>query len=217
MLDYRPPKADAEIIYQDDAILVVNKPANLLSVPGRRPEHQDCLIARIQQRHPEALIVHRLDMSTSGLLILARSSAVQRNLNQQFEQRLVKKTYLAIVAGRIETGRGQIDLPLICDWPNRPRQMVDYQQGKPAQTNYRLIGYDSETDTSRVELQPLTGRTHQLRVHMLALGHPILGDDLYADENALNQAERLLLHASALAIAHPVTGKTMLFNNATPF
>lgn len=218
MIDYQPPpQTETYIVHSEDDLFVVNKPAELLSVPGRLAEHQDCLISRIQQTHPEALIVHRLDMSTSGLMVIARNSASQRHLNLQFEQRQVKKTYLAVVNGRVEQGAGQIDLPLSRDWPNRPRQMVDPPSGKTAQTDYRVLNYDATTDSSRVELKPTTGRTHQLRVHMQALGHPILGDDLYADEFALHKADRLLLHASELEFIHPATGKTLSFSLEAPF
>lgn len=217
MIIYRPPNSDAEIIYCDDDLLVVDKPAELLSVPGRRPEHQDCLISRIQKNFPEALIVHRLDMSTSGVMILARNAAAQRQLNRQFEQRLVNKTYLAVVAGQLMQTEGKIDLPLNCDWPNRPRQRVDHEQGKPAVTEFQLLSFDPSSNTSRIELQPLTGRTHQLRVHMQALGHPILGDDLYADAVSYKKAERLLLHASALALSHPLTLEPLNFTKPAPF
>lgn len=217
MFDYRPPQTELHIIYQDDALLVVDKPAELLSVPGRRPEHKDCLIGRVQKRFPEALTVHRLDMSTSGLMVLARNEAAHRWLSLQFEKRLVKKSYLSEVAGKLAQPEGHIDLPLICDWPNRPRQIVDPENGKPAQTCYRLLSYNAAYDCSRVELKPLTGRTHQLRVHMQALGHPILGDDLYADEVIMAKADRLLLHASELEFSHPTTGKTVIFHQDAPF
>ncbi len=217
LIVYQPPPTEPEIIFSDDSLLLVDKPAELLSVPGRRPEHQDCLIARIQQKHPEALIVHRLDMSTSGLMILARGSRVQRQLNSQFEQRLVQKTYLAVVNGRVKQEQGLIDLPLIRDWPNRPRQIVDHATGKAALTYYRVLAYDAETDRSRIELKPVTGRTHQLRVHMQSLGHPILGDDLYANELIQLKANRLMLHASALEFSHPATGEVLIFSHHAPF
>lgn len=217
MIDYQPPQTKLDIVYCDEDILLVDKPAELLSVPGRRAEHQDCLISRIQQDYPEALIVHRLDMSTSGLMVVARSSDAQRNLNQQFEQRSVKKTYLAVVTGCVTPEEGRIELPLICDWPNRPRQIVDQENGKPAQTDYRVQSYDATDNTTRIELKPLTGRTHQLRVHMQALGHPILGDDLYADVTVQNKEQRLLLHATDLSFYHPETHEALVFHNAAPF
>lgn len=175
------------------------------------------MISRAQHEYPDALIVHRLDMSTSGLMAIARNSSAHRNLNRQFEQRQVEKLYVAVVKGQLESLEGRIDLPLICDWPNRPRQIVDHAVGKPSRTEYRVLSYDEWEDTTRIELKPLTGRTHQLRVHMQALGHPILGDDLYADEATLNKAERLLLHASSLAFTHPETLEPMHFNLAAPF
>jgi len=217
VINYRPPTENLQILYSDDDLLVVDKPAELLAVPGRRPEHKDSLLTRLQQTHPEVLIVHRLDMSTSGLLILAKNPASHRHLSRQFEQRQVKKHYMAVIDGKPEQQTGQIDLPLICDWPNRPRQMVDHNQGKPAHTAYRVRSYDPANDSSRVELIPTTGRTHQLRVHMLALGHPILGDDLYGNATTLNKAERLLLHASGLEFSHPTTGKQLKFTSDPPF
>jgi tRNA pseudouridine32 synthase/23S rRNA pseudouridine746 synthase len=217
LIDYRPPQSNTEIIHIDEDLLIVNKPAGLLTVPGRRPEHQDCLILRIQKSYPEALVVHRLDMSTSGLLIMARSSEVHRRLNRQFEQRQVKKNYLAVVTGQLEQLTGKIDLPLICDWPNRPRQIVDLAQGKPAVTWYRVLSYDNATETSRIELTPLTGRTHQLRVHLQALGHPILGDDLYAEKATLEKADRLLLHARSLEFVHPTSHEAVHFTKEAPF
>jgi tRNA pseudouridine32 synthase/23S rRNA pseudouridine746 synthase len=212
-----PPHTKLELLYQDRAVLVINKPAELLSVQGRAPEHKDCMISRVQLEYPDALIVHRLDMSTSGLMVMARGGAVHRYLNCQFEQRQVEKFYVAVVDGQVEPSEDRIDLPLICDWPNRPRQIVDHAVGKPSQTEYRVLSYDDKEDTTRIELKPITGRTHQLRVHMQALGHPILGDDLYADENTLNKAERLLLHASSLSFTHPETLEPMHFNLAAPF
>lgn len=218
MYVYQPPPHTAlDIIHCDDDILVISKPAELLSVPGRGEDCQDCMISRVQQDYPDALIVHRLDMSTSGLMVMARNKEAHRHLSRQFEQRQVQKTYLAVVSGSVDPRDGQIDMPLICDWPNRPRQIVDHALGKAAQTAYRVLCYNSEEDTTRIELKPVTGRTHQLRVHMQALGHPILGDDLYADEMALNQAERLLLHASSLAFAHPATLEEMISNKDAPF
>lgn len=217
MIDYRPPAEKLQIHYSDGDLLVVDKPAELLSVPGRRPEHRDSLLTRLQQQYPEILIVHRLDMSTSGLLILALNAQSHRDLSRQFEQRQVKKNYLAVVDGKLKPQAGQIDLPLICDWPNRPRQRVDHTQGKTAHTAYRTQSYDPASDSSRVELTPTTGRTHQLRVHMLALGHPILGDDLYGDSRTYDKADRLLLHASGLEFRHPSTAERLGFTSEAPF
>ena len=217
MFDYQPPLVDPHFIHIDSDLLVVDKPAELLSVPGRRLEHQDCLITRVQKNYPEALIVHRLDMSTSGLMVLARNPDIHRQLNHLFEQRLVEKTYIAVVNGQLKQPEGRIDLPIIRDWPNRPRQKVDRERGKAARTDFRVLSYDPTTDSSRIELQPYTGRTHQLRLHMQALGHPILGDDLYAGGTAFNKADRLLLHASKLVFNHPTSSKVINFTLEAPF
>lgn len=201
---YTPPHDDGlDLIYQDEFVLVVNKPAGLLSVPGRGVDKLDSMANRVQQAFPDALIVHRLDMATSGLLLLARGAEMQRRLSQMFRDRLVEKCYEARVAGRMEYASGTVDLPLNADWPNRPRQKVDHEAGKHSLTRYRLLDKDDGTGSSRVELEPVTGRTHQLRVHMAAIGHPILGDTLYGGE-AGGSAERLLLHARLLRFPHPL-------------
>lgn len=212
-----PPDNGLDIIHADEYLLVVNKPAGLLSVPGRGPEKQDCLISRVQREYPAALTVHRLDMSTSGLMVLALGKAMERKLSILFQQRAVHKRYIAVVNGKPEQDSGEIDLPLITDWPNRPRQMVSYEHGKPSQTRYRVLSYDPQHNTSRVELEPLTGRTHQLRVHLMSLGHAILGDEFYASDDVFAQAERLLLHASRLGFEHPVTGVELSFDKAPVF
>ena len=203
-----------ELVHEDAGFLVVNKASGLLSVPGRGPDKQDCLIHRVQVVYPEALAVHRLDMSTSGLLLLARSPEMHRELSKLFEQRQVAKRYIAVLAGRLAAESGEVDLPLICDWPNRPRQKVDFDVGKPSQTRYRLLAYDVASDTSRVELEPITGRSHQLRVHMQSLGHPILGDELYGDEAS---APRLLLHAARLGFQVPGTTEISIFESPPDF
>ncbi len=214
-----------DLVFEDSALLVLNKPSGLLSVPGKGADKQDCLSLRVQQLYPEALIVHRLDMATSGLLLMARSLAVQRLLSMAFASREVQKRYVAVVNGTVN---GQvnsdplaswqlIDLPIAPDWPNRPIQKIDLQHGKPSQTQYRLLSYDVAIDTSRLELAPITGRTHQLRVHLQALGHPILGDALYASDAVLAKSNRLLLHASALHLTHPVSGDMMKFESPPPF
>jgi tRNA pseudouridine32 synthase/23S rRNA pseudouridine746 synthase len=203
-----------ELVHEDAGFLVVNKASGLLSVPGRGPDKQDCLIHRVQVVYPEALAVHRLDMSTSGLLLLARSPEMHRELSKLFEQRQVAKRYIAVLAGRLAAESSEVDLPLICDWPNRPRQKVDFDVGKPSQTRYRLLAYDAVSDTSRVELEPITGRSHQLRVHMQSLGHPILGDELYGDEAS---APRLLLHATRLSFKVPGTEETCIFESLPDF
>lgn len=195
------------IIYQDEQLLVVNKPSGLLTVPGRGPDKQDCLINRLLEDFPNGRIVHRLDQATSGLVIIALSYESQRELSKLFEQRKVAKSYIAIVGGNIAEQAGEVKLPLICDWPNRPRQMVDHENGKAAETRFKVIERDFKANSCRVELIPVTGRSHQLRVHMLELGHPILGDNLYAPEGLRQAANRLLLHARALDFLQPFTGE----------
>ncbi|HAF45266.1 MAG: RNA pseudouridine synthase [Sideroxydans sp. GWF2_59_14] len=201
-----------ELIYQDDSLLVVNKPAGMLAVPGRGEDKQDCLSARLLQTFPDALVVHRLDMATSGLMVFARGAGMQRRISLMFQEREVSKRYLAIVSGVLEREAGEICLPLISDWPNRPRQMIDHTLGKPSLTRYRLLGM--ENSNSHVELEPVTGRTHQLRVHLAAIGHPILGDALYGDAAS---APRLLLHACSLSFNHPVSGEPLNFASPAPF
>lgn len=201
-----------DIVYRDESLLVANKPAGLLAVPGRGPDKQDCLSARLQSAFPDALVVHRLDMATSGLMVFARGIGMQRRLSQMFREREVSKRYIAVVSGKLEQEAGEIALPLICDWPNRPKQMVDHTQGKPSLTRYRLLG--GEGSSSRVELEPVTGRTHQLRLHMAAIGHPILGDALYGD---VSSAPRLLLHANSLSFRHPAGGEPLNFSSSSPF
>ena len=214
---HQSTEKDYALVHVDRSLIVVNKPTRLLSVPGRGPDKQDCLITRVQTEFPDALIVHRLDYDTSGLLVLARGKTMHRALSILFQERLVTKRYVAIVAGLPVEERGQIDLPLIVDWPKRPLHKVDFALGKPALTRYEVLARDPENNTARVALIPETGRTHQLRVHMQALGHPILGDPLYAEGAALKQADRLLLHAQHLAFVHPITGKSLSFTSPEPF
>jgi tRNA pseudouridine32 synthase/23S rRNA pseudouridine746 synthase len=211
-----PPDHGLSVIYADTEILVVDKPAELLSVPGRGAGMNDCLASRVQARFPDALIVHRLDMSTSGLLVIARGAEMHRLLSRFFRERQVDKRYLAVVDGLLADDTGEIELPLICDWPNRPRQKVDFEIGKPSLTRFRVVSRDPAANTTRVELEPVTGRSHQLRVHMASLGHPILGDDLYGGE-ATGRAERLLLHAMDLGLFHPSTAAAMEFHSDPPF
>lgn len=194
-----------KIVYADEAIVVIDKPAGLLSVPGRGAGKQDCALSRLHDTYSDALIVHRLDMATSGLMVLARNVNAHRNLSGQFARREVNKKYIAIVHGIIDTDEGEINAPLITDWPNRPKQMVDFDIGKPSQTKFKVLSHDAKT--TRVELVPMTGRTHQLRVHMLWLGHPICGDALYCTD----EHPRLLLHAQKLEFAHPLKGNKMAF------
>jgi tRNA pseudouridine32 synthase/23S rRNA pseudouridine746 synthase len=215
---YQPPVDDGlEILHADTSLLVVNKPSGLLSVPGRGAGMDDCLASRVQARYPDALIVHRLDMETSGLMVLARDRETHRRLSIAFQNRQVEKRYVAVVDGALAAACGEIDLPLINDWPNRPRQKVDHQIGKPSLTRYRVLAYDAASDSTRVALDPETGRTHQLRVHLMSLGHPILGDVLYASAAAQAKAARLLLHADFLAFEHPASGDRLALNCAPPF
>ncbi|MGH1375310.1 MAG: pseudouridine synthase [Alphaproteobacteria bacterium] len=214
--EYCPPTAPLEIIHQDDDILVVSKPAELLCVPGRKAEHADSLELRVKAEIPEARIVHRLDMCTSGLVIMAMNAQAHRNLGLQFERRKTQKTYIAIVWGHIEDDTGTVELPLICDWPNRPLQMVDFESGKAAQTNWEVLERMGNNMT-RVALYPITGRTHQLRVHMAEIGHPIVGDEFYAHDQAYAASERLLLHAHKLMVHHPEDGRQILFESECPY
>ena len=218
---YLPPMSPyLDIIYQDDDIVVINKGSGILSVPGRLPEHQDCLQNRIQRVLPTATIVHRLDMATSGIMIMALNKPAHVVISRQFEQRKTQKSYLARVFGSVEQDEGSVDLPLICDWPNRPKQKVDHENGKQSLTHYRVLSRSDSTDeyaSTLLELTPVTGRSHQLRVHMLALGHPILGDRLYAPEPALTMSSRLQLHALQLSLFHPSTEQAISFNAPCPF
>ncbi len=220
-----------DLIYEDSALLVFNKPSGLLSVPGKGPDKADCLRTRVQQVYPEALTVHRLDMSTSGILLMARSVALHRTLSIAFADREVHKRYIAVVDGHIREESADstdalgddsttwrlIDLPIATDWVNRPLQKIDQQEGKPSQTRYRVLSYDADTDTTRLELAPITGRTHQLRVHLQSIGHPILGDHLYASPQTLAKSARMLLHASQLVFTHPITGKSLELHCDAPF
>ncbi|MDP2761840.1 MAG: RluA family pseudouridine synthase [Sideroxyarcus sp.] len=201
-----------DILFQDEHLLIVHKPAGLLAVPGRGENKQDCLSARLQRVFPDALVVHRLDMATSGLMVFARGEAMQRELSRMFRERMVSKRYIALVAGQIENEADEIDLPIAIDWPNRPKSKIDTETGKPSLTRYRLLNL--EGGSSRLELEPVTGRTHQLRLHLTAIGHPILGDALYGDASS---APRLLLHACALGFKHPASGEALRIEHAPPF
>lgn len=213
---YDPPtEPQLEILHKDDDILVLNKPSGLLTVPGKAEDMKDCLEARAQAEVTGARIVHRLDMETSGVIVMARHLEALRHLGRQFEQRQTEKTYEARVDGLLEEDEGEIDLPLICDWPNRPKQMVCHERGKRAVTRFKVLA--REEGVTRVALYPVTGRSHQLRVHMLSLGHPILGDNLYATGPALDAAPRLQLHARTLAFAHPETAEMLTFAAPVPF
>lgn len=202
------------VVHVDDAFVVLNKPSGVLSVPGRGPDKQDCLSSRVQTLFADALVVHRLDMATSGLLVMARGPLAQRRLNDAFAQREVHKRYLAWVSGQLETPGDdwrEIDLPIIVDWPNRPLRVIDHQRGQASVTRVRTLQRDPARNRTLVELEPVTGRSHQLRVHLQAIGHPIWGDALYAPQAVAAMAPRLQLHASHLAFAHPVTGALVRF------
>ncbi|TQF66876.1 bifunctional tRNA pseudouridine(32) synthase/23S rRNA pseudouridine(746) synthase RluA [Pseudoalteromonas luteoviolacea] len=216
LLNYNPPLDPyIEILYQDDHMLVINKPSGLLTVPGKDPKHADSAINRINRVYPSAKIVHRLDMATSGVLCLAMHKEAHRFLSIQFQDRLTKKRYVARVHGKLTQSHGSVDLPLICDWPNRPKQKVCHESGKPSLTHFEVI--EHEAQATRVSLTPITGRSHQLRVHMQSLGHVILGDRLYAQGEALAAASRLQLHAQMLQICHPISGEMMHFEAPDPF
>lgn len=215
-----------DVVYADAHLAVLNKPSGLLSVPGRGDDKQDCLIARAQQNWPDALTVHRLDMATSGLVVIARGAEVQRQLSQAFAQREVHKMYEAVVDGTPQEskpttenteGWQDIHMPLLIDWPNRPKSKVDWQNGKPSHTQWRRTSGTLVEGATRVSLQPITGRTHQLRLHMMAIGHAILGDALYAAPDICARAPRLLLHAKQLQFKHPVTSEWLSFESTVPF
>lgn len=214
MSDYTPPMDPLEVLHEDHEIVVVNKPEGLLSVPGRGEHLADCLLTRLQEAFPTALLVHRLDRDTSGVMVFGLTPHAQRTLSMQFETRKVKKTYVARVDGILEPKTGTVDAPLIVDWENRPRQMVCHETGKAASTDWRVLKHrDGET---RVRLRPHTGRSHQLRVHMLSLGHVILGDPLYAT-GAAAEYPRMMLHSEELRIGHPESGRGMSFRAKAAF
>ena len=212
---YEPPKTPLDILYIDEDVLVVNKPSGLLTVPGKELKHHDSLELRVKIEYPNSFLIHRLDMDTSGVIIFALSKSTQRSLNLQFEKRIVKKLYEARVFGNITEDNGFIDLPLIVDWPNRPLQKIDAKEGKSALTHWQVL--EREGDVTRVALMPETGRTHQLRVHMMSLGHTILGDRFYGNVAEINLANELQLHAKDLMIFHPKNGKKITFKAPLPF
>jgi len=212
--DYTPPTDPLVILHEDHEVILVDKPAGLLSVPGKGEHLADCLLTRVQAVFPTALLVHRLDRDTSGVMIFAATRHAQRHLGLQFEKRQTKKTYVARVWGEMAEKTGTVDLPLIVDWPNRPLQMVCHETGKPAQTDWRVVR--SGGGETRVRLMPKTGRSHQLRVHMLSLGHPILGDPFYATGVARDY-DRMMLHSETLQFRHPDGGKGMRITAAAPF
>lgn len=216
MTDYRPPEGPLRVLHRDADVLVLDKPSGLLSVPGKPEAHRDSLETRVRAAFPAALLIHRLDLETSGVMIFAMNPRAQRIVNLQFEHRQVRKTYIARVAGHPEAEAGRIDLPMIVDWPNRPLQKVCHETGKPAVTNWRVVAREPG-GTARLELEPETGRSHQIRVHLAELGHPILGDPFYAPPEARAAATRLQLHALALAIRHPANGAPVAWQAPCPF
>jgi tRNA pseudouridine32 synthase/23S rRNA pseudouridine746 synthase len=213
---YTPPHEDLVIVYEDDDLVVIEKPAGLLSVPGRLPEHQDSAYLRVLVRYPHAKITHRLDMATSGILMFAKHRDAEVAVSKMFQARTVDKHYIALVQGQLDT-EGSVEVPLITDWENRPRQIVHFELGKPAKTLYQTLSYDIETDITRVLLTPITGRSHQLRVHMQYIGHPITGDKLYHPEPTRSPLKRMALHASFLAFVQPLSGKAVAIHGSVPF
>ena len=204
-----------DILHVDEGLVVIDKPAGLLAVPGRGEDRRDSAWLHTRALYDDALVVHRLDMATSGLMAFGRGAAAQRGLSMAFERRTVEKRYVAIVAGNVEAEQGEIDLPLVVDWPNRPLQHVDHTTGKPSLTRWRVL--ERTARRTRLELEPVTGRSHQIRVHLLAIGHPIVGDALYAPPAARDAAPRLLLHACRLTLPHPVSGERVTFVCPAPF
>lgn len=203
-----------DCLYQDDALIAVDKPAGLLSVPGRGEANRDCVASRVQAEMADALVVHRLDQATSGVMLFGRGALAQRMLSIAFAERRVVKRYEAVVHGAVRAETGEIDLPLATDWPNRPRQKVDHDQGKPSLTRWRVLSRNADAETTRLQLEPVTGRSHQLRVHLAAIGHAIVGDTLYAPQAS---GPRLLLHACELRLPHPNGGRTLLVTSPLPF
>ena len=217
LIDYNPPQEPwLDLVYCDDYIAVVNKPSGLLSVPGNQPQYYDSAMSRVKEKYGFCEPAHRLDMATSGILLFALSKAADRELKRQFREREPKKYYQALVWGHLEHDHGVVELPLICDWENRPRQKICFERGKRAVTFYDVL-QRYPNNTTRVKLTPITGRSHQLRLHMLALGHPILGDKFYAHPQAKALSPRLCLHAESLQIQHPISGETMVFTAPVGF
>ena len=217
LIEYNPPQEPwLDLVYRDDYIAVVNKPSGLLSVPGNQPQYYDSAMSRVKEKYGFCEPAHRLDMATSGILLFALSKAADRELKRQFREREPKKYYQALVWGHVEQDHGVVELPLICDWENRPRQKICFERGKRAVTFYNVL-QRYPNNTTRVKLTPITGRSHQLRLHMLALGQPILGDKFYAHPQAKALSPRLCLHAESLQIQHPITGETMEFTAPVGF
>ncbi len=213
--DYNPPNDPLDIVFEDDHLVAVNKPADLLSVPGKHPHLADCLESRLRDVYPGIQLVHRLDHATSGVMVFARTKAARRALGIQFENRETSKTYIAEVWGHVAAICGYVDLPIIVDWEQKPKQKVSFKHGKPSRTNFEVL--ERREHTTYLRLEPYTGRTHQLRVHMLAMGFPIIGDRFYADGEALAAADRLHLHSSDLTVTHPDSGERISFHAEPPF
>ena len=213
---YMPPLEPLSIVYEDDDLVIIEKPAELLSVPGRLPEHHDSAYLRVLEKYPNAKITHRLDMATSGILMFAKHREAEVAVSKMFQARTVTKNYIALVQGKLE-GEGSVDAPLITDWENRPRQMVHFELGKPSKTLYQALSYDAELDITRVLLTPITGRSHQLRVHMMHIGHPITGDKIYHPNPNQSSLNRMALHASYLAFTQPLNGKVLEIKGNVPF
>lgn len=213
---YCPPQDDLFVVYEDDDLIVIDKPAGLLSVMGRLPEHHDSAYLRILARYPLAKVTHRLDMATSGILLFAKHREAEVAVSRMFQARTVEKHYVACVQGRL-LGQGQVDVPLIADWDNRPQQKVDFEHGKSALTLYQAEHYCADEDVTRVLLKPITGRSHQLRVHMQHLGHPIMGDRIYHPQGLETRFQRMALHACDLIFTHPLTGQALHLQSEVPF
>lgn len=211
----KPPPGRPEVLHRDERLIVLNKPSGLLSVPGIGPEKADCLASRVAEAFPGARIAHRLDRDTSGVMVMAFDAEAHRELSRQFHDREVEKEYIAVVAGNMSDDAGRIDLPMRKDMDDPPRQIIDHERGRRAITDWRVES--SDNDRTRVRLTPITGRSHQLRLHMKTIGHPILGDDLYAPADVVAMADRLLLHALSLTIIHPSTSSRMRFEAPCPF
>lgn len=220
LIEYNPPTDPyLDIVYRDNHILVLNKPSGLLSVPGNRPEYFDSAMTRVAEKYGFTEPAHRLDMATSGILLFALSKAAEKELKRQFREREPKKHYVALVYGKLGEQVGDVgtmNFPLVCDWENRPRQKICYERGKKAITHYEVLAH-YPNNTTRVKLTPITGRSHQLRLHCLALGHPIIGDKFYAHPLAKSLSPRLALHAESLSITHPISGEEMAFSVGAAF
>lgn len=212
LINYTPPQTPyLDVVHYDNHFVLINKPSGLLSVPGNQPQYYDSVMSRVKEKYGFCEPAHRLDMSTSGLILFALSKAADSELKRQFRERETQKSYTALVWGHLEQDQGEVNLPLICDWENRPRQKICFERGKSAVTLYDVLER-LPNNTTRVKLTPITGRSHQLRLHMLALGHPILGDKFYAPPQAKALSPRLCLHAESLSFYHPLTQKGLSFS-----